>query len=340
MNQNCSDDLIEFDQKKVKITPAQQADMRNHRDTNRERLHTGLTKNGKPQPDEHIVQGSYAMKTMTQHPDREYDIDDGSAFSSSKLLIGSVAMTPQQAKQMVCDALIAEGHGPDDIKVIKNCVRVTYEAGYHVDIPVYRIISDGNGGKTMEIASENEWRESNPREITEWFQRQEAKTLVKGEEQNPQMRRLTRLLKNYSRTNLGDDDSPTGLVLSVLTGELHRIYIAREDEAFRSLLTNLKARLERDKVVKNPVQDEELTKPIDAARMTKLISQLGKSIERLKVLDTDCSKPEARAVWDEVFKTDFFQGRQESEQAAKGPYTPSITEPNKRTNVRGPGTSA
>src|SRR5207237_1089473 len=98
--------------------------MRKHRDANRERLHKGLTKNGKPQPDEHIVQGSYAMKTMTQHPDREYDIDDGSAFSSSKLLVGSVAMTPQQAKQMVRDALVAEGHGPDDIKVIKNCVRV------------------------------------------------------------------------------------------------------------------------------------------------------------------------------------------------------------------------
>jgi hypothetical protein len=74
--------------------------------------------------------------------------------------------------------------------------------------------------------------------------------------------------------------------------------------------------------------------------MTKLISQLGKSIERMKVLDTDCSKAEARAVWDDVFKTDFFQSRQESEQAAKGPYTPSVTEPNKRTSVRGPGTSA
>lgn len=340
MKENCSDDLIEFDQKKVKITPQQQSEMRERRDTNRKRLHIGLTKNGKPQPDEHVVQGSYAMKTMTQHPDREYDIDDGSAFSSSKLLVVGVAMTPQQAKQMVCDALIAEGHGPDDIKVTKNCVRVTYEACYHVDIPVYRTLSDGNGGVIMEIASENEWRKSNPREITEWFQCEESKTLVKGEEENPQMRRMTRLLKNYSRTNLGDDDSLTGLVLSVLTAELHKSYVNRDDHAFRSLLTNLKARLERDKVVKNPVQDEEFTKPADAARMTKLIVQLGKSIERMKMLDTDCSKAEARAVWDDVFKTDFFQGRQESEQAAKGPYTPSVTEPTKRTSVRGPGTSA
>ena len=71
LKQNCSYGRNEFDQKKVKIQPGQHTDMRKRRDTNRERLHTGLNKNGKPQPDEHIVQGSYAMKTMTQHPDRE-----------------------------------------------------------------------------------------------------------------------------------------------------------------------------------------------------------------------------------------------------------------------------
>ena len=52
------------------------------------------------------------------------------------------------------------------------------------------------------------------------------------------------------------------------------------------------------------------------------------------------SKAEAREAWGDVFKTNFFQGKQESDQAGKAPYTPSKTEPDRRISVRGPGTSA
>ena len=45
----------------------------------------GLEKNKKPKPDEFIIQGSYAMKTMTQHATNDYDIDDGAAFVEEKL---------------------------------------------------------------------------------------------------------------------------------------------------------------------------------------------------------------------------------------------------------------
>src|SRR5207249_11778832 len=78
---DCSQDVQNFHDDRVTLTPAQRREMRERRDANHGRLRRGLDKNGKPQPDEHIIQGSYAMKKMTQHPDREYDIEDGAALA-------------------------------------------------------------------------------------------------------------------------------------------------------------------------------------------------------------------------------------------------------------------
>lgn len=91
---NCSQDVQNFHDDEVTIAAAQRREMRERRDANRDRLHRGLAKQGKPQPDRHIIQGSYAMKTMTQHPDRDYDIDDGAAFAADKLKMDTgAAMT-------------------------------------------------------------------------------------------------------------------------------------------------------------------------------------------------------------------------------------------------------
>jgi hypothetical protein len=246
------------------------------------------------------------MKTMTQHPDRDYDIDDGSAFVKDKLVADNgSAMTPDEAKRMVCDALI-EGSGlTRNPEVKKNCVRVAYQAGYHVDIPVYRITEDKDGNEKMELAGE-EWRDSNPREINDWYSGEESKTAKAGEE-TPQLRRQTRLLKKYSRANLGDD-SPSGLILTILAAESHAQYDSRDDNAFRELLRKVRARLIGNKVILNPANTtEQLSKETDAARINALINQIGKSLSRLEVLDKpNCRRSEALRAWKDIFKTDYF----------------------------------
>jgi hypothetical protein len=306
MKQNCSNDLIDYDSEKVKLTPSQQKEMRERRNANRERLQRGLKRNGDPQPDEHIIQGSYAMKTMTQHPDRDYDIDDGSAFVKDKLAADNgSAMTPSEAKQMVCDALIEGGGLTTDPEVKKNCVRVTYKAGYHVDIPVYRMSEDTDGNQKMELAGE-EWCDSNPREINDWYSGEESKTANAGQE-CPQLRRQTRLLKKYSRANLGDD-SPSGLILTILAAESHTQFDSRQDNAFRELLRKVRARLFGNKVILNPANTtEQLSKETDEARINALLNQIGKSLSRLEVLDKpNCRRSEALRAWKDIFKTDYF----------------------------------
>ncbi len=80
--------------------------MRDRRDANRDRLKKGLKSNNKPAPREFVKQGSYAMKTMVQHPDKDYDIDDGVYFNKEDLVGDRGAeMSGLQARQMVRDAL-------------------------------------------------------------------------------------------------------------------------------------------------------------------------------------------------------------------------------------------
>ena len=119
----------------------------------------------------------------------------------------------------------------------KNCVRVDYSAGHHVDIPVYRVSADSAGNKKMELAGET-WRGSNARAITEWFREAEKRTCSEDDDE-PQLRRLVRMVKVYAKMHL-NGSSPSGLILTVLTAELHTYHNFREDRAFRNLIERIK----------------------------------------------------------------------------------------------------
>ena len=337
-----SDDITQFHNDRVNIGSEIQKQMRGNRNANRARMRRGLEKNQEPTPDEHIIQGSYKMKTMVQHKDNDYDIDDGACFNVAKLIKKDGApRTANEAKRMVKAALI-EGGGLRVNPIIKtNCVRVNYAAGHHIDIPVYRRTLDSNGNVTkLEIAS-NQWRDSNPREISDWFAKEERNSVEEGKS-DPQLRRIVRLVKRYSRSHVGGD-SLSGLILTILTAEKLYHYPGRDDSAIRMTLGAIKGRLEGDRQVRNPANYAEvLTKDSDETKIEALVKRISETLETLKVLDKQtCTTAQARKAWDATFKTDFFSGLQdEDDDAGRAPYTPSPTEPAKKVNIRGPGTSA
>lgn len=338
---DCSNDVLNYHDKRVTLPKPVQDSLRANRNANRDRLKRGLEKNDHPKPSKFIIQGSYGMKTMKQHPKKDYDIDDGAAFETVNLVntMGN-PLTPRQAKERVRDALIAGG-GLSTAPVIKrNCVRVDYADGHHVDIPVFRLSTSIWGVEKREFASGDEWKDSDPTGITDWFKTTEKNTHKDGESE-PQLRRLVRLLKMYACNNL-DKEALSGLLLTVLAAEMHRSYNFREDDAFRSLLRNVRSRLRYDRKVYNPADSsEELTRDSDSGKIDKLIQQIDSSLKTLEILDDpDCTQIEARKAWDRVFKSDFFSELHMDEQAKKVPATPSDSYPNKRVNIQGPGTSA
>ena len=90
---NCASDVLAYHDDKVTLPQVERTNMSGRRDANRERLKKGLKDKGKPAPREFASQGSYAMKTMTQHPAKDYDIDDGVYFDKA-VLFGGANRTP------------------------------------------------------------------------------------------------------------------------------------------------------------------------------------------------------------------------------------------------------
>lgn len=334
---NCSDDVLKYENDKVALSESERGAMRDRRNANRDRLKSGLKKMDRKGPHDNVVQGSYAMKTMVQDAENKYDIDDGAAFLPEQLLDEKGnAMEPLAAKKMVKSALLKDARLPSEPKILKNCVRIEYEGGFHVDIPVYRVETTWDGREKFQIAGESEWRKTNPRELTEWFDGQ-VSAKKRQADSDPQLRRMVRLLKKFARAN--SDNPPVGLVLTILADEAFSYARDREDETFRDLLQRVKTRIDGNWHVYNPKDfSEELTKPSDEARIKELSNKIKAALERLaKLDDPQCSRSTARTAWDFVFQTDYFADLERTDREKQS--TASIV-PDRPVRKEGGGTYA
>ncbi len=133
---DCSTEITGFYNKHVRLTKEEVKNLAGYRDANKNRLENGLKKKELPLPARHINQGSYAMRTINQHPNNDYDIDVGVVFKKEDL-VGSQGgdKTALEARKMVCDA-VQDDKFKKPPEVRNNCVRVHYNEGYHVDMPV------------------------------------------------------------------------------------------------------------------------------------------------------------------------------------------------------------
>lgn len=310
---DCSKDVLAYHDEEVTLPQSERTNMRDRRDANRERLKKSLKDDEKPSPDKFIKQGSYAMLTMVQDPDNDYDIDDGVYFTQAALKGPNGGdKTARDARQMVCDALQHSGFNtPPEVR--KNCVRVFYAGGYHVDMPVYRIReSDGD----YELASGSEWVHSRAADVEDWFNKA-------NKEKSPdysngrQFRRIVRMLKKFAKSRASWKDRITsGFAITVLAEECYVANSAREDMALRDIMRAMYNRLVFDLEVKHPVTSgATVTKGADDSKMKFFRDKLKEALDNLAVLDeSDCTREKALKAWDKVFNTDFFIGRYEGKE--------------------------
>ncbi|MFT4640370.1 MAG: hypothetical protein ACI8T1_003697 [Verrucomicrobiales bacterium] len=230
-----------------------------------------------------------------------FDIDDGAVFLYEDLKGPQGGdMTPLDAKNMVRDA-VDDGSFKTTPEVKTNCVRVHYNDGSHVDIPVYRKMAEPDGSDRFEIASSN-WKKSDPKGVNQWF---DDRVGLRVGDAADQMRVLIRLMKAYCKHRLGDS-LPSGFILTVLVDEKYWIHDVNLDRAYRNLITTIRDRLAVSKLVRHPVVDENLAEEGDS-KCTKLQELLTTSLEHLAVLDrASCRRSEALKAWKKVFNTDYF----------------------------------
>ena len=306
---DCSKDITNYHRDRVILNSTQRTQLRERRNANRDRLKRGLKKNDDPAPEEHIIQGSYAAKTTIQEPTNAYDIDDGAAFDKDALRgpQGS-EKTALDAKKMVREA-VDDGSFKTSPELRTNCVRVHYNDGMHVDLPVYRKSTQPGGDDFYEIAS-SDWKESNPKGVNDWLNGCLARRSADGKDQ---MRDVIRLLKAYCKHRPGYS-LPSGFVLTVLVDEIYGDFDDRLDRGFRYVITAIRNRLRQSLAVRHPVVDEYLAKEGDS-KCAKLRYLLSTSIEQLDELDRGNSKrSDALKVWKKVFNTDYFDSAIEDAQ--------------------------
>ena len=313
---DCSKDIRAYHIQDVTLPEAERTRMRDRRNANRDRLRRGLKKAGKPAPIELVSQGSYAMKTMIRDPDNDYDIDDGVYFRKEDLVgLRGAEMTSLQARQMVRDA-VDDGRFKQAPEVRANCVRVQYEAGYHVDLPVYRrVVTSTVLGEEIhyELAASSGWKRSDARDVTAWYEDERAKST-----DSRQLRRINRDLKKFARSRLSwRAGILSGFGISVLTIERFRQH-SREDRTLYDTMVAMRDRLNWDLEVAHPVTPGEyITSGSDDARARSFRSKLTDAIDALQPLfKANCTREEALKCWDQVFATTFFGERLENERRA------------------------
>ena len=313
---DCAKDSRAYHNQEVTLPKTQQDKMRDRRNANRNRLRRGLDKAENPAPSEFVSQGSYAMKTMTRDPDNDYDIDDGVYFRKEDLVGERGAeMTSLQARQMVRGA-VDNGKFKRAPEVRSNCVRVYYEAGYHVDLPVYRrVVTSTIFGDVVhyELAASSGWKRSDARDVSKWYEEERGKSA-----DGQQLQRINRDLKKFARSRHSwRSRILSGFGISVLVVERFR-YHEREDCALYDTMVAIRDRLERSLQVAHPVTPGDyITNGVDDARARCFRDKLTDAIDALRPLfESDCTRERAFRYWDKVFATTFFSERLEDEQRA------------------------
>ena len=274
---NCHEDVLAFHDEKVTLPGSERREMKERRDANRNRLREGLKRDDRPQPKKFQSQGSYQHRTMVQDPDKDYDIDDGVYFAKRDLTGPRAGeLTPADAKRRVRDGLHDKQFSqPPEVRT--NCVRVYYQAGYHVDVPVYRIVEtvDFFGRSTMryEIAG-TIWKESNPAAVTDWFN--QANTEQSPDDKNGrQLRRVVRLIKALARSREAwRSRIASGFTITALVVECYRARAGRDDQALYDTMVAIRDRLKWSLEVKHPVVQGELLARWDDAKTKFLCERL------------------------------------------------------------------
>ncbi len=304
---DCSTEMTKYHNGKVRLSDNDQSKLRSYRDTNLTRLKNGLEKNDDPAYKKSINQGSYAMNTLNQHPDNDYDIDVGIIFDREDLK-GSQGgdKTAHATRQMVCDAM-QDDRFNNPPKVLKNCVRVFYEEGYHVDMPVYRQYEDENGNIIQELAS-SDWEESDPEDITKWYNDaviDKSPDTANGR----QMRRITRLVKKWA-VSRSSWNMPSGFIISVLVDEKYIDIAGRDDEALYETLKAIRDRLYWNKDVYNPINGDLISEGKES-QLDNMYNELDKALNKILYIleDENCTYEQAMKAWSEFFNDDFFRDK-------------------------------
>lgn len=197
---------------RIRVDYDMSQELRDKRDIIVSRIKKHLKEQGRPTTRE-LLQGSYRMKTGVKPiADLEYDIDIGLRFNVDDHEDATTV------RGWVFDAV------KDHTMRCENrtsCIRVVYQAGFHLDLVTYRVTEDGTGVETFHLAHKtNGWRLADPVALLEHIDtaRKRFEGTNDNATQTDQFRRVVRYLRRWADVQepLESDAKPTGLAFVLL----------------------------------------------------------------------------------------------------------------------------
>ena len=223
----------------IKLTDSRKSELNKNKKALRERIRKWFKEN-KPeelQPKFHS-QGSIQMGTtinpipkyLDDKKQLNYDLDDGVYFIEKDNQDNKKSI--ETWHNWVYDAV--KDHTGKGAQKKDTCVRVLYEDGHHIDLPIYY-----KKDNKIEFAHKSkDWLESDPKAFYEWFNNNAA--------ENQQLRRIVRYLKawkNFREDKNSNLKLPSGFALTILA--TNNYYADdNDDKAFRKTVRNIKTKLD------------------------------------------------------------------------------------------------
>ena len=288
---DCHDLFLDF-YDKIKLFSSKEEYLRSARDALRDRIKSYFKNTRKEKVPEFFVQGSYAMKTIINPLDGEFDIDDG-VYLQNLDQDRSKWPSPERVHNWIYKAV--EEHTDDPPVDKRTCIRVIYSGDYHVDLPIYGIY---NSTPYLAEKGKADWPMSDAKAIVSWFNNAVEN---KGE----RLRRIIRYLKAWADNKSKFGKLPNGFALTVLA-ENHYEESDRDDGALAGTVSSIYERLLKPMPILNPMDsseylDDNITEPQMENFKERLSSLLISASAALK----EESKKEACKRWGKEFGNRF-----------------------------------
>lgn len=306
-------EINEFFQEDVRLGKMARNELANFRDNSLGRLNSGLDKLGNKRnttyayPSETRNQGGYAMRTLNQARDNDYDIDVALIFEKEDL-----PASPKSARERIRDAFIeTAGQFKESPEARKNAVTIWYASGQHLDFAIYRCSSDAYDNEIIEHSSGDEWKPRDPDAMTTWFSDRvnalSPSSIYGATIEENQLRKIVRFAKFFakSRTNW---DLPGGMIMTTLIVESYRANMYRDDASLLQTFEALYNRLQVYTTVASPIDGSDLTASEKHKKQVEnLKNSLGEFLPKLGILySANCTREQARNAWRQFFNHEYW----------------------------------
>jgi len=284
---NCHDLFQKF-YNEIKLAPSKKNFLRTARDAIRDKIRKYFEDTMGEKTPKFLAQGSYAMSTIVNPLDEEYDIDDGVYLQN---------LDSDKSKWPIAETVhgwihhAVKGHTKEDPVDKRTCIRVIYSGQYHVDLPIYNMY---NNEPYLAEKEEAGWHISDPKAITNWF-----KNAVKHNDE--QLRRIVRYLKAWADNRSRRGKLPSGLILTVLV--VNNYYKSdRDDSSFARTVRNIRNQLLTSPIIVNPVNSREfLSDHITETQMSNFKERLSVLLDNANLALKEESKERACKLWKAEF---------------------------------------